>query len=60
MIDIAKKNNALKISGFEKIYKNREYNICPLPFLGEYTKAPIKFLLKSNIADGDAPQCWTE
>ena len=58
MIDIVKKNNALKISWVGRIYKNREYSICPL--LDEYTKAPIKFLLKCNIADGDAPQCWTK
>ena len=58
MIDIVKKNNALKISWVGRIYKNREYSTCPL--LDEYTKAPIKFLLKCNIADGDAPQCWTK
>ena len=58
MIDIAKNNNALKnIMGWKNLQK-KEYSICLLP--DEYTKAPIKFLLKCNIADGDAPQCWTE
>ena len=58
MPNIYIKNNALKCSSVDRIYKNPSYILCPT--LDLYCYIETKELLKCNLAPRDIHLCWSK
>lgn len=56
MVDINKKNTALKLSWVKRIIDGGGNKLYPI--LDKYLKYDIELLLKCNIAPQDCDQCW--
>ena len=58
MVDINKKNVALKLSWIKRIIEGKENKIYSI--LENYLKYDIKLILKRNISAQDCNQCWKD